>query len=160
MAPQSKHYMQKAKRTVSFPKIDRTAIQNRIFTKTYMQRHTKIIKSTEIVKRGKRKVQGVPQSQTAALLRHQEGEETDKRLITQSMHQSENIKIKFITIIYKDEYSWLILLYSRVNENNSWTTAGQAKDISSSLNPLVKVFEEAVIESGARTAVVQLKSEA
>ena len=33
------------------------------------------------------------------------------------MHQSENIKIKLITIINKDEYSWLILLYARVNEN-------------------------------------------
>ena len=32
------------------------------------------------------------------------------------MHQSENIKIKLITIINKDEYSWLILLYARVNE--------------------------------------------
>ena len=30
------------------------------------------------VKKGKRKVQGVPQSQTAALPRHQEEEETDK----------------------------------------------------------------------------------
>ena len=29
-------------------------------------------------KKGKRKVQGVPQSQTAALLRHQQEEETDK----------------------------------------------------------------------------------
>ena len=29
-------------------------------------------------KRGKRKVQGVPQSETAALPRHQEEEETDK----------------------------------------------------------------------------------
>ena len=36
-----------------------------------------------------------------------------KRLPTQSMHQSENIKIKLITIINKDEYSWLILLYAR-----------------------------------------------
>ena len=34
-----------------------------------------------------------------------------------SMHQSENIKIKLITIINKDEFSWLILLYARVNEN-------------------------------------------
>ena len=34
------------------------------------------------------------------------------RLPTQSMHQSENIKIKLITIINKDEYSWLILLYA------------------------------------------------
>ena len=31
-----------------------------------------------ISKKGKRKVQGVPQSQTAALPRHQEEEETDK----------------------------------------------------------------------------------
>ena len=38
-------------------------------------------------------------------------------LPTQSMHQSENIKIKLITIINKDEYSWLILLYARENEN-------------------------------------------
>ena len=30
------------------------------------------------VEKGKRKVQGVPQSQTAALPRHQEEEETDK----------------------------------------------------------------------------------
>ena len=33
---------------------------------------------TYIVKNGKRKVQGVPQSQPAALPRHQEEEETDK----------------------------------------------------------------------------------
>ena len=32
----------------------------------------------EVVKKGKRKVQGVLQSQTAALSRHQEEEETDK----------------------------------------------------------------------------------
>ena len=32
-------------------------------------------------------------------------------------HQSENTKIKLITIINKHEYSWLILLYARVNEN-------------------------------------------
>ena len=44
-------------------------------------------------------------------------------------------------------------------KTNSWTTAGQAKDISSSPNPL-KFYEETVIESEARTAVVQLKSEA
>ena len=35
------------------------------------------------------------------------------------MHQSESIKIKLISIINKDEYSWLILLYARVNENQS-----------------------------------------
>ena len=32
------------------------------------------------------------------------------------MHQSENIKIKLITMINKDKYSWLILLCARVNE--------------------------------------------
>ena len=33
------------------------------------------------------------------------------------MNQSENIKMKLITKLNKDEYSWLILLYARVNEN-------------------------------------------
>ena len=43
-------------------------------------------------------------------------------------------------------------------KTNSWTTAGQAKDI---VKPQPTGFyEEAVIESEARTAVVQLKSEA
>ena len=32
----------------------------------------------QVVKQGKKKVQGVPQSQTAAIPRHQEEEETDK----------------------------------------------------------------------------------
>ena len=46
-------------------------------------------------------------------------------------------------------------------KTNSWTTAGQAKDISSSPNPGLKFYQEADIESEARTAVVmQLKSEA
>ena len=35
-------------------------------------------KQTPDMKKRKRKVQGVPQSQTAALSRHQEEEETDK----------------------------------------------------------------------------------
>ena len=34
--------------------------------------------TVNVIKKGKRKVQGVPQSQTAALPRHQEEEETDK----------------------------------------------------------------------------------
>ena len=38
--------------------------------------------------------------------------------------------------------------------------SGQAKDIASRPNPLVKLYVEAVIESEARPAVVQLKSEA
>ena len=45
-------------------------------------------------------------------------------------------------------------------KTNSWTTAGQVKDISPSPNPWWKFYEEAVIESEARTAVVQLKNEA
>ena len=45
-------------------------------------------------------------------------------------------------------------------KTNSWTTAGQAKDISSSPNPRLKFYEEAVNESEGRTAVVQWKSEA
>ena len=40
------------------------------------------------------------------------------------MHQSENIKIKLITIINKDEYSRLILLYARVNENQQLNHGG------------------------------------
>ena len=44
-------------------------------------------------------------------------------------------------------------------KTNGWSTAGQAKDISSNPNPLVKFYEEAVTESEARTAVVQLKGE-
>ena len=43
-------------------------------------------------------------------------------------------------MINKDEYSWLILLCARVNETNSWTTAAQANNKSSSPNPLVKVL--------------------
>ena len=38
-------------------------------------------------------------------------------------------KIKLITIINNDEYSWLILLYARVDETHSCTTAGQTKYI-------------------------------
>ena len=44
-------------------------------------------------------------------------------------------------------------------KTSSRTTAGQAKDISSSPNHWLKFYEEAVIGSEARTAVVQLKSE-
>ena len=44
-------------------------------------------------------------------------------------------------------------------KTSSRTTAGQAKDISSSPNHWLKFYEEAVIGSEAPTAVVQLKSE-
>ena len=77
------------------------------------------------------------------------------------MHQSENIKIKLITIINKDEYSWLILLYARVNAKPV-VEPRQAKPKTYRQAPThwLKFYEEAVIESEARTAVVQLKSEA
>ena len=39
--PQSKHYKQTAKRTVSFPNIGQTAIQNKHFTRTYNDRNSK-----------------------------------------------------------------------------------------------------------------------
>ena len=43
------------------------------------------------------------------------------------MHQSENMKIKFITIINKYEFSWLILLFARVNENQYLNHGGGGK---------------------------------
>ena len=39
-APQSKHYKQKAKKDSVFPRNDQTAVQNKTFTKPYMQKHT------------------------------------------------------------------------------------------------------------------------
>ena len=45
-------------------------------------------------------------------------------------------------------------------KTESVTTAGQTKDISSSPTHWFKFYEEAVIESKARSAIVQLKSEA
>ena len=61
-----------------------TLIQELGSTKTYEQISTddrSIVNTHSIditAKKGKRKVQGVPQSQTTALSRHQEKEETDK----------------------------------------------------------------------------------
>ena len=77
------------------------------------------------------------------------------------MHQSENIKIKLITMINKDEYSCLILLCSRVNENQI-VEPRRARPKTCRQGPThwLKFYEEAVIESEARTAVAQLKSEA
>ena len=65
------------------------------------------------------------------------------------MHKSENIKIKLITIINKDEYSWLIL-----------PRRAKLKTYRQAPTHWLKFYEEAVIESEVRTAVVQLKSEA
>ena len=45
-------------------------------------------------------------------------------------------------------------------KTNSWTTTGQAKTYHQAPIHWLKFYEEAVIESGARTVVVQLKSEA
>ena len=72
------------------------------------------------------------------------------------MHQSENIKIKLIAIINKDEYSWLILKYASIVEPRR----AKPKTYRQAPTHWLKFYEEAVIESEARTAVVQLKSEA
>ena len=45
-------------------------------------------------------------------------------------------------------------------KTNSWTTAGQPKTYRQAPAHWLKFYEETVIESEARTAVVQLKSEA
>ena len=64
-------------------------------------------------------------------------------------------------MINRDEYSWLILLYARVNENQELTHGGPIqKHIVKTKTHWLKFYEEAVIKSEARTAVVQLKSEA
>ena len=68
------------------------------------------------------------------------------------MHQSENIKIKLITII--NEYSWLVLLYARVNVE---PRRAKPKTYRQAPTHWLKVYEEAVIESEARTAVMQLE---
>ena len=75
------------------------------------------------------------------------------------MHQSENIKIKLITMIYKDEYSWLILLCASVKKKTI-VEPRQAKPKTYRQAPThwLKLYEEAIIESEARTTVVQLKS--
>ena len=52
-------------------------------------------KLREVVIKGKRKVQGVPQSQTAALPRHQEEEETDKSKQVQIEQTYEKISSLF-----------------------------------------------------------------
>ena len=82
-------------------------------------------------------------------------------LPTQSMHQSEDIKkIKLITMINKDEYSWLILLCARVRKPIVEPRRAMPKTYREAPTHWLKFYEEAVIESEARTAVVQLKSEA
>ena len=77
------------------------------------------------------------------------------------MHQSKNIKIKLISVINKNEYLWLILLYAMVK----WKPIveprrAKPKTYRQAPTHWLKFYEEAVIESETRTAVVQLKSEA
>ena len=77
------------------------------------------------------------------------------------MHQIENTKIKLITIINKDEYPWP---NSTVCQSK-WKPIveprrAKLKTYRQAPTHWLKFYEEAVIESGARTAVVQLKSEA
>ena len=64
-------------------------------------------------------------------------------------------------MVNKDEHSWLILLYARVNENQlvepRWA---KPKTYHQAPTHWLKFYQEAVIESEARTAVVQWKSEA
>ena len=64
-------------------------------------------------------------------------------------------------MINKDEYSWLILLYVRVSENQYLNHGRPSqRHIVKTPTHWLKFYEETVIESEARTAVVQLKSEA
>ena len=77
------------------------------------------------------------------------------------MHQNENIKIKLITIINKDEYSWVFFTVCQ----SKWKPIVEPrraipKTYRQAPTHWLKFYEEAVIESEARTAVVQLKSEA
>ena len=70
-------------------------------------------------------------------------------------------KIKLITIINKDDYSWQILLYARENKKTIVEPRrAMPKTYRQAPTHWLKIYEEAIIESEARTAVVQLKSEA
>ena len=73
------------------------------------------------------------------------------------MHQSENVKIKLTTIINKEEYSWQILLYARVNEPIVEPRRAKPKTYRQAPTHWLKFYEEAFIESEARTAGVQLE---
>ena len=53
-------------------------------------------------KKGKRKVQGMPQSQTATLYRHQEEEDTDKTKQTQIEQSAKSIKISSLFLMRGD----------------------------------------------------------
>ena len=75
------------------------------------------------------------------------------------MHQSENIKIKLITIINKDEYSNSTICQSKWKPIVEPRRA-KPKTYRQAPTHRLKFYEEAVIESEARTAVLQLKSEA
>ena len=72
------------------------------------------------------------------------------------MHQSENIKIKLITIINKDESTVCQSKWKPIVEPRR----AKPKTYRQAPTHWLKFYEEAIIESEARTAVVQLKSEA
>ena len=60
-----------------YPKDKQDKVLNNV-SPSYISDLLKPTSQTQTRKKGKRKVQGVPQSQTTALPRHQEEEETDK----------------------------------------------------------------------------------
>ena len=64
-------------------------------------------------------------------------------------------------MINKDEYSWLIVLYARVNENPIVEPRrAKLKTYRQVPTHWLQFYKETVIESEARTAAMQLKSEA
>ena len=65
---------------------------------------TPLLAESNISKIDKRKVQGVPQSQTAALPRHQEEEETDKTKQAQ-IEQTRTIKTQLVSLAEQADLS-------------------------------------------------------
>ena len=64
-------------------------------------------------------------------------------------------------MINKNEYSWLVLLCARVNDNQKLNHCGpKPKTYRQAPNHWLKFYEEVIIESEAQTAAVQLKSKA
>ena len=76
------------------------------------------------------------------------------------MFQSENIKVKLITMMDKDEYSWLISVCQSKRKSIVEPRRTKPKIYRQAPTHWLKFYEEAIIESEARTPVVQLKSKA
>ena len=81
------------------------------------------------------------------------------------MHDSDDPKSNWSLWWNKDKYSWLNLYHCEpeLKKTTSWTTAGQSKDkakLYQAPTHLRKLHEKTIIESEARTTVVQLKSKA